>query len=385
MRRLLILKPFFAEQVPELGNGGYRTPSDQRYRDPTPRGSVTRYGNENLYADISGLLSGDRPEPPKPVLLKRFDGNPLLYSGQVNCIFGDTEAGKTFIALGACVEALIAGRRVLILDMDHNGEVATVSRLIKMGAPCSRLVDQSRFRYCEPEDGSHIRAVIADCRDWRPAVVVFDSIGELMPMRGANSNSSDEFTLVHTSVLKPLALVGAAVIAIDHPAKGRESASFGPGGTNAKRRALGGLSLRVVKGRQFIPGKGGTAALYVNKDRHGGIRAVCPPHTGPYKEQPAGTFVLEPENETGLMPWHVLNPCGDPAAAVSEMDTLKLEADIAKLNAADLPPTTVSEARVILACQNARAAEVFRVWRERMDSEPEDDPDSWSNDDEYQD
>ena len=87
--------------------------------------------------------------------------------------------------------------------------------------------------------------MVKDTKKWRPAVAVVDSIGELLPLRGANSNNSDGFTTVHTNVLKPLAKAGAAVLAVDHLAKsvlGKSQAAveacchgLRPGGGSSRR------------------------------------------------------------------------------------------------------------------------------------------------------
>ena len=115
-----------------------------------------------------------------------------------------------------------------------------------LGAPLEALRDRSQFRYVEPEDEMHLRAIMAAAVAWRPAVAGVDSVGELLPFLRLSSNSPDDFTIAHTRVLKPLARAGACVIAIDHLAKNTESRAAGPTGTNAKRRAVGGVSLRVV-------------------------------------------------------------------------------------------------------------------------------------------
>ena len=109
--------------------------------------------------------------------------------------------------------------------------------------------------------------MVKDTKKWRPAVAVVDSIGELLPLRGANSNNSDGFTTVHTNVLKPLAKAGAAVLAVDHLAKSPDSRAQGPGGTAAKRCAIGGVSVRVKARRPFTPGRGGEALPVVNQIR----------------------------------------------------------------------------------------------------------------------
>jgi hypothetical protein len=288
--------------------------------------------------------------------LKRGDGHCLFYRGQVNLLFGDPESGKTWVSLAACVEALIADRRVLLMDLDHNGAAAMVGRLLMMGAPKDKLADLDWFRYCEPEDGAAVAQVVKDCQAWNPDVAVVDSIGELLPMLGADSNSADDFTRAHTRVLKPLALAGAAVIAIDHLAKNTDSRARGPGGTAAKRRAIGGVSLRVKAQRQFTPGKGGTALLLVNKDRHGGLRQHCPAED---KEPVAGTFVLcEPDQDPTR--WRVLAPL----TGQRDPDQAADPADIAVIAEMDPPPTSAEQVRQQLRCSKDRANRAWKEWRE---------------------
>jgi hypothetical protein len=225
-----------------------------------------------------------------------------------------------------------------------------------LGAPKDKLCDQNVFRYCEPEDRGAVGRVVKDCKEWRPAIAVVDSIGELMPMLGASSNSADEFTNVHSGVLKPLAMAGAAVVAIDHLVKSPDSRAHGPGGTAAKRRAVGGASLRVKAKRQFVPGKGGSATLLVNKDRHGGLRVHCPLGD---REQVAGTFVLDPPDEHGAVRWRVLAPLPDERNLGEAADP----ADVAAVAALDPPPTSVEDARARLHWNKSRATNAVREWR----------------------
>ena len=107
----------------------------------------------------------------------------------------------------------------------------------------------------EPVHPTHLDAVVADAQQWRPDVAVVDSVGELLPFLGLNTNSADDYTAAHRRVLTPLARAGACVIGIDHLAKNAESRSQGATGTHAKRRATGGASLRVTLLDTFAPGQ----------------------------------------------------------------------------------------------------------------------------------
>lgn len=257
-----------------------------------------------LYGDVAALLAGGIPPPPAPVLLRRDDGNALVYAGKVNVLFGDPECGKTWIALAAIVEALNGGRKAVFIDLDHNGMAEVVSRLLMLGARPADLGNLDRFRYCEPEDGDMLVITITDLRRWRPAVAVVDSIGEVLPILGLSSNSPDDYTSANRRVMTPLATAGAAVIAIDHLPKDDGARERGQTGTLAKKRTVNGITLRVTVAETFAPGRGGAASMTVAKDRPGGVRAHCP-MVG--KSQPAGRFVMEARPD-GSVSWHITTP-----------------------------------------------------------------------------
>jgi len=307
-----------------------------------------------LYADVAALLDGTMPEPPRPEVLYRSDGHALFYSGQVSLIFGDPESGKTWLCLAAVAETLTHGRRALVVDMDHNGPHATVARLVLLGAPESALRDPARFRYIEPEDGIELLAVVGDSKTWQPDVVVLDSVGEVVPLFGRSSNNPDDFTHVHALIMKPLAMAGAAVLCVDHLAKGSESRAQGSTGTAAKRRAIGGVSLRMTIRDAFTPGRGGAAHITVNKDRHGGLREHCP--TGD-REPLAGTFTMTVEDD--LTRWQIRAPAGDERNPAEAADP----ADVDALKALDPPPHSVRDVAERMTWNWKRAGDALRDFR----------------------
>lgn len=323
---------------------------------PVPDTGGGEHGNTGLYANIALLLDGGAPDPPQPSLLLRDDGFGILYSEQVNYLFGDPESGKTWVGTAATAEALCRGMKALIIDLDHNGPLATACRLIDLGVPEKVLRNLSRFRYVEPEDREHLKAVIADAVQWAPDVVLLDSAGELMPLLRLSSNSPDDFTVAHTVAMKPLAIAGAAVIVIDHLPKNAENRANGPTGTAAKRRAIGGVSIRVTVNEQFTPGRGGSAWLAVNKDRHGGLRRHCPAEG---KEPSAGLFRLDSSSDR--ITWSIRAPqLGDAAKAVGVSQD-----DIAALDLLDPAPSSVRDVKDRLKWGTTRAANALQQWRSR--------------------
>ncbi len=308
----------------------------------------------SLYADIAAMLDGGDISAPSPDYGICTDGMGLFYAGQVNIVMGDPESGKTLLVQAAAVQVLMAGGCVAMLDCDHNGPAATIARMLDLGAPEAALRDPARFRYCDPDDGDHVASVVRDLRVWAPQFVIVDSIGELLPMYGANSNSADDYTSVNRAVLVPLAKAGSAVVGIDHLAKNTESRQMGATGTAAKKRVVGGTALRVTLAETFTPGKGGAAHVAIVKDRHGGLRANRP--TGD-REPIAATFRIHNEHHSERF---VLiapdNGDRNPTEAAPP-------ADVEALQALDPPPSTVEDARSRMRWQKARALKAMRAFR----------------------
>ncbi|WP_054814892.1 AAA family ATPase [Nocardia arizonensis] len=308
---------------------------------------------------MAAMFAGTLPEPPTPTACLRDDKIGLFYRGQYNTVIGDPECGKTLLTDHATVAELKAGGRVLRLDLDHNGPQSTGYRLSDMGADPAVLGDKDRFAYIEPEDRSDLYAVVEHMKAWKPTLVIIDSIGELLPMFGHSSNSADDFTVCHSAVIKPLVRTGACVVGIDHLSKGSDSRAYGAGGTMAKKRAIGGTSIRVTVDVPFTPGKGGSAYLAINKDRHGGLRAHSPVGD---KEPSAGKFMLWPNVDpdvTGTISASVKAPMKDernPAEAAPAEDI----AAVAELTP---PPTSANDAQKRLKWRADRARAAFKAWR----------------------
>jgi hypothetical protein len=289
---------------------------DPRLRDKVRTAAMTQENTSDeppLYGNVAALLDGTMPPPPAPNILRRQDDHHLFYQGELNYLYGDPEDGKTWVALAAGAQVLAGGGKVLFVDLDHNGIASIVNRLMLLGAPRKALADPNKFRYCEPEDSEHLARIVLDCKPWRPDVVVVDCVGELMALRGANSDNADDYTATINDTVLPLVRAGAAAILIDHLAKSKDSRAYGAGGTMAKRRKLGGTSIRVNPVRKLVPGKGGAIALIVVKDRHGGVKRRCEPQG---RAHDAGTFVLTEYD--GNVSWHITASSTEAAADIDK-------------------------------------------------------------------
>lgn len=314
---------------------------------------------ENGVVDVAWLLAAGLPEPPRPDVLTRADGHALFYRGRVNVLFGDPESGKSWIGYAAVVDALRRGLAAAVFDLDHNPARDVVLRLLDLGADADDLADPARFALVQPLDAEELRAGVRDVAELAPAVAVIDSVGEVLPLLGLSSNSPDEWSYANRLVLTPLAERGASVVAIDHLPKNGDARSHGQTGTLAKRRTTSGVSLRVTVHEAFAPGRGGSANLAIDKDRPGGLRAVCPPGTG--RSQPAGRFVMEP-GAAGMRWWITdpdnVSPGVDPAAAW----TVRV-ADVEALDELDPPPESVRDVQTRKRWRAERASATLAQWR----------------------
>lgn len=322
-----------------------------------------------MYVDVAEIIRNGATAP-EPDILRFTEDSHLFYSGEFNLVYGDTESGKTWLCLTAVVSTLNAGGKAAIIDLDHNGAASIVNRLQMLGADDDVLINQQNFRLAEPVTELELREVVADLKVLEPEAVVIDSLGEVLPLFRANSNNADDFTLVHTDVIKPLARAGAAVLVVDHLPKNADSRQHGPTGTMAKTRAVGGLAVKVSAEKAFRPGEGGTAKLELYKDRHGGVRKQLPSgDTRPV----IGTFVLA--EESGFLNYsfrHALTVAMDKQA---DIDAQRVKSDVAKLlelRKAGQCVDTVRAVKVALGCGQPRAEVALCALRagEHTDAEP---------------
>lgn len=239
------------------------------------------------WADLSWLMADELPAPPTPEVLRRADGADLLYRGKVNGLFGDPEAGKSWVALAACAEELSRGGTAWYIDADHNGQIEIGLRLAALGVRRDVLADSARFRYSEPDGREELLALAGMAADLEPGVAVLDSLGELLPMMGAKTNDNDEVGTALRQAVMPWAAAGWCVVTIDHVTKNVETRNNYAIGAQSKKRALNGAYLQVVRcGPAPAPGAVGRARLKIAKDRPGGLRAKC-------AGDQAGVFVLD--------------------------------------------------------------------------------------------
>lgn len=290
--------------------------------------------------DLDPYLSGVI-EMPTPSLLTRDDGESLFYPGRVNSLFGLSEAGKSWVALLACIQEMAKGERVMYIDLEDEPE-GTLARLRESGVgdddirglfkyvhPEGPLADMQRYRFGnqETDEGRKSAQVFRNLQqDFDPTLIILDGMTSLYGLHGHDTNEATSTDVIGTW-LKRLCRAGrTTVVVIDHTGKGG-GAGASPIGAHHKVAFIQGAALRVEAITRPMIGEVGRMRLIVFKDRPGAVRKVSTKNQG---EQVAGTFRLD-SREPGVVVLTLEAPNPDEAVIG---DTPEMEAKLSRLSQA---------------------------------------------------
>lgn len=279
---------------------GIMAQSEPASLSPTPDKSPSEPAERTTWwpKDLAAAIDGRDEEPP-PLSLARDDGNALFYAGRVNGLIGESESGKTWVALLAVVQALEADISVVYLDFEDSA-VGVVGRLRAMG-----ITDFTRFTYISPDETLHTLAK-ADLSqaliEHAPGLVVVDGVNAAMTLLGLDINSNNDATQFSQHLLKPIAATGATVIYVDHLPKDADRRGKGGIGAQAKRAMTTGCAVLVDVIAPFGRGMTGKLRMSVDKDRPGHVRAVS------LGARNAGLAVLTSDPDTGSVTVRIQAP-----------------------------------------------------------------------------
>ncbi|MBK9156803.1 MAG: AAA family ATPase [Micropruina sp.] len=270
--------PVNIAEVPYAALGGASAPGVEDSEE-RPRTS--------WWASPVGDLADETLQEPPPDILIRADGAGLAYRGKINGLLGESESGKSWLALHGAHQLAAAGGHVLILDFEDTPRT-TRNRLDTLGCPAEVL---PRIRYASPDEALTVLAAqdLAESLQGIDLVVV-DGVNAAMTLLGLDLNSNTDATIFHTKLLKPLTTHGAGVLTVDHVPKDVEKRGKGGIGAQAKRAMISGCAIRVEVADPFGKGQDGRLKLWVDKDRPGLVRG----NSGGAKY--AGTFTMTSRN-----------------------------------------------------------------------------------------
>ena len=247
-------------------------------------------------------LTGETDEP-APEFLCRDDGKKLIYAGKINALVGESESGKTWVALLAVKQALLGNHQVMYIDFEDSGK-GILNRLRLMGVSDHLF---TTFTYANPDEAFTLEAKIELHRaleTLNPRLIVVDGVNAAMTLLGLDLVSNRDATFFSQTVLKPLTQFGAGVITIDHVTKNKESRSNYAIGAQAKRADINGASIMVQVVMPFGRGITGELTLKVAKDRPGHVRAAS------QEASYAGKVILD-SSADGSLDIAIHSPGGD--------------------------------------------------------------------------
>lgn len=251
--------------------------------------------------DLGPVLTGEQVEEP-PTVLVRDDGQPLWYRGKVNGLIGESESGKTWVALEAVRQLVTRGRPVLYLDFE-DAAPGIVSRLRSLGVDDRHI--RSHLVYVDPAEALTMDAKLdltetLQTREFD--LIVVDGFNAAMTLLGLDLMSNTDATKFAQQLLKPLAKTGAAVAYIDHVPKNGKDETSGGIGAQAKRAMTTGCALRVKVMEPFGKGMTGELIMTVDKDRAGHVRGASSGGKN------AGTVTLASDPESGAVEVTIATP-----------------------------------------------------------------------------
>lgn len=235
--------------------------------------SSTNLGTSWAPVNLGPILAGSYT-PEQPAQLQRTDGHRLLYAGRINGLIGESESGKSWVAMHACCQAMLGGEAVLFIDHEDTA-AGVVGRFRALGIPDELLA--GLLTYLNPDEslGPLQRAdLVLTMANNAPTLIVVDGVNAAMSAMGLDLDKNKDATLYYQQVLKALSSQGATVVTIDHVTKNKDGRGGYAIGAQAKRAMTDGAIIEVEAVAKFGRGQNGKIRLRVSKDRMGEVRAI---------------------------------------------------------------------------------------------------------------
>lgn len=230
-------------------------------------------------------LDGEVEEdaPPSILTIQGTD-RALLYSGATNSISGESEAGKTWLAIVAAREVIARGGRVLWIDFEDNpkrfrGRLAAMSvtdterKSIDYVQPFHALWNK-RTNTSTSAHADFVELL----RRGRYEFAVVDTMTGAMSVEGLDPNIGTEVEMIQRVLMGRIVKeTGASVLVLDHVTKSSENRGRYAIGSERKLSGITGAAYAIEVTRPWSRALGGdpvhgSASLKITKDRPGFVR-----------------------------------------------------------------------------------------------------------------
>lgn len=193
----------------------------------------------------------------------------LIYRSGIHTIYSEPATGKTVLALWAAYQTVLDGEHIIYVD-EENGSNRAGELLESMGAD-NGLLD-AYFHYLEFPSltikGEMLDTWKREVGSIKPALVVFDSLADMLALNGLDENNSVHITNWVKGVCDPVKQEGGSVLLLDHLNK--EDSGRGARGSTAKLAKVD-VAWKLKVNDQFDRDTLGKVTLERQKDRSGGM------------------------------------------------------------------------------------------------------------------
>lgn len=221
--------------------------------------------------DLGPFIDGQADDD-SPTMLARQDGVALLYPAKNHSFHGESESGKSWMALLVCEERLGLGEHVLYLDFEDS-PASVVERLRALGVPLATLRERFHYqRIDEPLGACGPAALDRLLARLSPTVVVLDGITEALVVNGWSFKDNDDIARFITAVPRRINRAGAATVMIDHVGRDKDTRGRFAIGAQHKLSGLDGAAYTFDVLEPFGRGRHGIARITMAKDRPGHVR-----------------------------------------------------------------------------------------------------------------
>ena len=257
-------------------------------------------------------------------ILKRTDGQGLLYPGKVHSFYGESESGKSWLAQIAAAEVLKSYKKVVYIDFESDA-IDIAKRLKILGVTKPEAVQY--FRYIRPERRNLLDdpAWLSLLEEGSATLIIIDGVTESLTMWDGATKENDDITKWMREFPRALAKSGAAVVLVDHITKNAETRGRFAIGGQAKLATIDGAAYLIEPIKNLAPGGAGALTVRVTKDRPGAVRR----NSGIWRksDRTQEAAIIEVDSTGAIMKYVIAVPLTEDE--VVEDQELKMEKAIA--------------------------------------------------------